>query len=106
MPNYAARVAGTQAEMVKQGVDLLFLRPSPDLAYLTGFRMVPFSSAMMYDEMWLPESWLFGAWVFQDGDPVVTVPSRFHKAIGEFLLPKVYGWQRITPKRSSSCKRC
>jgi Xaa-Pro aminopeptidase len=43
---------------------------------------------MMYDEMWLPESWLFGAWVFRADDPIMTVPSRFHKAIGEFLLPQ------------------
>jgi Xaa-Pro aminopeptidase len=61
MSDYGARVAGTQAEMIRQGVDLLFLSPSPDLAYLTGFRLVPFSSAMMYNEMWLPESWLLGA---------------------------------------------
>jgi Xaa-Pro dipeptidase len=88
MPNYATRVARTQKEMKQQGVDLLFLCPSPDLAYLTGFRMVPFSSAMMYDEMWLPESWLFGAWVFQDRGPIVTVPARFHKAIDQFLLPQ------------------
>jgi Xaa-Pro aminopeptidase len=85
MPDFTARVAGTQQEMKNQGVDLLFLRPSPDLTYLTGFRMVPFSSAMMYSEMWLPESWLFGAWVFQEGDPIITIPVRFHKAIGEFL---------------------
>lgn len=88
MPNFAARVAGTQEEMKRQGVDLLFLRPSPDLAYLTGFRMVPFSSAMMYDEMWLPESWLFGAWIFQEGEPIITIPARFHKAVGEFILPQ------------------
>jgi len=88
MTNYAARVAAAQAEMRKQRVDLLFLRPSPDLAYLTGFRMVPFSSAMMYDEMWLPESWLFGAWIFQEGDAIFTVPARFHRVIGEFILPK------------------
>lgn len=88
MPDYAARVAGTQEEMRRQGVDLLFLRPSPDMTYLTGFRLVPFSAALMYDEMWLPESWLFGVWVFQDGDPIVTVPARFHRAIGEFLLPR------------------
>jgi Xaa-Pro aminopeptidase len=88
MPDYKARVAKAQAQMREQGVDLLFLRPSPDLAYLTGFRMVPFSSAMMYDEMWLPESWLFGTWIFQEGDPIVTVPARFHKAIGEFILPQ------------------
>ncbi len=88
MFDFAARVAGTQAEMERQGVDLMFLRPSPDLTYLTGFRKVPFSAAMMYDEMWLPESWVFGAWIFRQGDPIMTVPARYHRAIGEYLLPK------------------
>lgn len=88
MPDYGRRVEGTQAWMNELGVDALFLSPSPDLAYLTGFRKVPFSSAMMYDEMWLPESWLFGAWVFREGDPIITIPARFHKAVGEFLLPE------------------
>ena len=86
MPDYAGRVGATQAEMARQGVDALFLSPSPDLAYLTGFRLVPFSSARMYDEMWLPESWLFGAWILQAGDPVFSVPGRYYDTVGDYLL--------------------
>lgn len=101
MPDYAARIAHTQAEMERLNVDALFVRPSPDLAYLSGFRMVPFSSAMMYTEMWLPESWVFGVWLFREGDPIMTVPARFHRAIGQYLLPKDI---RIAQDHADACQ--
>jgi len=91
MPDYAGRVVATQAEMARQGVDALFLSPSPDLAYLTGFRIVPFSSARMYDEMWLPESWLFGAWIFQEGDPIFSVPGRYYNTVGDWRPASLAG---------------
>jgi len=40
---------------------------------------------MMYNEMWLPESWLLGAWICQAGAPILTVPARFHRAIGNLV---------------------
>ena len=85
MCDYAGRTRRVQVEMRKRGVDLLFLRPSPDLTYLTGFRLVPYSPGIVYDERVLPESWLFGAWVFEVGEPVLTVPERVYTAIGGSL---------------------
>lgn len=77
MIDYNARLARIQEQMVAQGVDLLFLSRSANLHYATGVpREEPNFGNTIY-----PGEWLTGAWIPQQGEPILTLPrmlASFH----------------------------
>ncbi len=90
MLNYQDRLTKTQAQMREQGINLLFLPRSANLNYLTGLpRDEPnFGNAIF------PGEWLTGAWIPQEGAPILTLP----RMLAEFHLGEVTGYDiRILP---------
>ncbi len=77
MLDYSTRLARVQAQMADQGVDLLFLSRSANLHYVTGIaREEPNFGNTIY-----PGEWLTGAWIPQQGAPILTLPrmlASFH----------------------------
>ena len=77
MPDYTKRLSTVQAAMSAANIDLLFLSRSANLHYLTGIgRDEPNFGNTMY-----PGEWLTGAWIPQQGEPVLTLPrmlAAFH----------------------------
>ena len=77
MFDYSTRLARVQAQMADQGVDLLFLSRSANLHYITGIaREEPNFGNTIY-----PGEWLTGAWIPQQGAPILTLPrmlASFH----------------------------
>ncbi len=81
--DYSARLERVQAGMARAGIDLLFLSPSANLHYVTGIpRDEPNYGNTMY-----PGEWLNGAWVPQQGAPILTVP----RMVADFHLGQVAG---------------
>ncbi len=84
MPDYSKRLQAVQALMTEQAIDLIFLPISADLRYLTGIgREEPNFGNTMY-----PGEWLTGAWVPQNGEPILTLP----RMMAEFHMGAVTGF--------------
>ena len=84
MPNFTQRLDRVQAAMRDQDVDLLFLSISANLHYLTGIgREEPNFGNTQY-----PGEWLTGAWIPQDGAPILTLP----RMLAEFHMGAVTGY--------------
>jgi len=84
MPDYSKRLPAVQALMAEQAVDLIFLPISADLRYLTGIgREEPNFGNTMY-----PGEWLTGAWIPQNGAPILTLP----RMMAEFHMGAVTGF--------------
>lgn len=85
MPNYAARLAAVQGQMLDQGIDLLFLPRSANLFYLTGIpRDEPNFGNTVH-----PGEWLTGAWFAPQRAPILTLPrmtAEFHLGVSDFDL--------------------
>ena len=92
MPNYQRRLTAVQQQMSAQGVDLLFLSPSANLHYVTGIlREEPNYGNTIY-----PGEWLTGAWIPQQGAPILTLP----RMLAEFHMGGVSGHDiRVLPDR-------
>jgi Xaa-Pro aminopeptidase len=90
MFDYSQRLAWVQQAMADQGVDLLFLNASTNLQYLTGIaRDEPNYGNTMY-----PGEWLTGAWVPQQGAPILTLP----RMLADFHLGAIPGYDvRVLP---------
>lgn len=90
MFDYSQRLARVQQAMAAQGVDLLFLNASTNLQYLTGIaRDEPNYGNTMY-----PGEWLTGAWVPQQGAPILTLP----RMVADFHLGAIPGYDvRVLP---------
>ena len=90
MFDYSQRLARVQQAMAAQGVDLLFLNASTNLQYLTGIaRDEPNYGNTMY-----PGEWLTGAWVPQQGAPILTLP----RMLADFHLGAIPGYDvRVLP---------
>ena len=90
MFDYSQRLARVQAAMAAAGVDLLFLNASTNLQYLTGIaRDEPNYGNTMY-----PGEWLTGAWVPQQGAPILTLP----RMLADFHLGAIPGYDvRVLP---------
>lgn len=92
MFNYAARVQAVQTQMAAQGADLLFLSRSANLHYVTGIaREEPNFGNTIY-----PGEWLTGAWIPQQGAPILTLP----RMLADFHMGAVSGHDiRVLPDR-------
>jgi Xaa-Pro aminopeptidase len=90
MFDYSKRLARVQQAMAAHGVDLLFLNASTNLQYLTGIaRDEPNYGNTMY-----PGEWLTGAWVPQQGAPILTLP----RMLADFHLGHIPGYDvRVLP---------
>ncbi len=90
MFDYSQRLARVQQAMAASGVDLLFLNASTNLQYLTGIaRDEPNYGNTMY-----PGEWLTGAWVTQQGAPILTLP----RMLADFHLGAIPGYDvRVLP---------
>ena len=81
MPNHQQRLTAVQAQMAKQGIDLLFLNPSANLHYVTGIgREEPNFGNTIY-----PGEWLTGAWIPQTGAPILTLPRMLADFLGAWV---------------------
>ncbi len=90
MIDYTERLHAVQARMAEQRVDLLFLPISASLHYLTGLpREEPNFGNTLY-----PGQWLTGAWIPQEGPPILTLP----RMLAEFHLGPLPGARvRVLP---------
>ncbi|MFO7631216.1 MAG: Xaa-Pro peptidase family protein [Caldilinea sp.] len=90
MFDFRQRLARVQHAMAASGVDLLFLNASTNLQYLTGIaRDEPNYGNTMY-----PGEWLTGAWVPQQGAPILTLP----RMLADFHLGDIPGYDvRVLP---------
>lgn len=90
MPNYSARLANVQSQMAEHGVDLFFLSRSANLHYVTGIpREEPNFGNTIY-----PGEWLTGAWIPQQGTPILTLP----RMLASFHMGTVDGYDvRVLP---------
>ncbi|MFN3332521.1 MAG: M24 family metallopeptidase, partial [Caldilinea sp.] len=90
MFDYSQRLARVQQAMADHGIDLLFLNASTNLQYLTGIaRDEPNYGNTMY-----PGEWLTGAWVPQQGAPILTLP----RMLADFHLGAIPGYDvRVLP---------
>ena len=88
MINYGERLVRIQQAMAEQGVDLLFLSRSANLHYATGVpREEPNFGNTIY-----PGEWLTGAWIPQQGEPILTLPrmlASFHMGTVDGVLVRV-----------------
>lgn len=78
MLNYQDRLTKTQVQMREQGINLLFLPRSANLNYLTG---IPRDEPNFGNSIF-PGEWLTGAWIPQEGAPILTLPrmlAEFHR---------------------------
>ena len=90
MIDYAKRLQPVQEAMRQAGVDLLFLNMSGNLTYLTGIQR----EEPNYGNTIYPGEWLAGAWIPQNGAPVLTLP----RMLAEFHLGAVPGFDvRVLP---------
>ncbi len=83
MPHYSARLQAVQSQMAAQGIDLLFLSRSANLHYVTGLprEEVNFGNTIY------PGEWLTGAWIPQQGAPILTLP----RMLADFHMGEVSG---------------
>ena len=90
MPNYLDRLSRVQARMADQQIDLLFLSRSANLHYVTGIpREEPNFGNTIY-----PGEWLTGAWIPQQGTPILTLP----RMLASFHMGAVEGYDvRVLP---------
>ena len=90
MFDYSQRLVRVQQAMAAAGIDLLFLNASTNLQYLTGIaRDEPNYGNTMY-----PGEWLTGAWVPQQGAPILTLP----RMLADFHLGAIPGYDvRVLP---------
>ena len=90
MFDYTRRLARVQQAMAAHNIDLLFLNASTNLQYLTGIaRDEPNYGNTMY-----PGEWLTGAWVPQQGAPILTLP----RMLADFHLGAIPGYDvRVLP---------
>lgn len=90
MFDYSQRLARVQQAMAASGIDLMFLNASTNLQYLTGIaRDEPNYGNTMY-----PGEWLTGAWVPQQGAPILTLP----RMLADFHLGAIPGYDvRVLP---------
>ena len=90
MFDYTQRLARVQQAMAAHGIDLLFLNAATNLQYLTGIaRDEPNYGNTMY-----PGEWLTGAWVPQQGAPILTLP----RMLADFHLGHIPGYDvRVLP---------
>lgn len=90
MVDFARRLARVQQAMAAGAIDLLFLNASTNLQYLTGIaRDEPNYGNTMY-----PGEWLTGAWVPQQGAPILTLP----RMLADFHLGHIPGYDaRVLP---------
>lgn len=68
--DYAARLQRVREQMLRQGIDLLFLPRSTNLHYLTGLRR----SEPNYGNVVHPGEHVTGAWISVDAEPIITMP--------------------------------
>lgn len=84
MSNHDQRRVAVQQQMAAQGVDLLFLSRSANLHYVTGIpREEPNFGNTIY-----PGEWLTGAWIPQQGAPILTLP----RMLADFHMGAVWGY--------------
>ena len=90
MFDHTRRLARVQQAMAAHNIDLLFLNASTNLQYLTGIaRDEPNYGNTMY-----PGEWLTGAWVPQQGAPILTLP----RMLADFHLGAIPGYDvRVLP---------
>ncbi|MCB0061619.1 MAG: aminopeptidase P family protein [Caldilineaceae bacterium] len=90
MINYVTRLARVQAQMAEHNIDLLFLSRSANLHYVTGIpREEPNFGNTIY-----PGEWLTGAWIPQQGTPILTLP----RMLASFHMGAVEGYDvRVLP---------
>ena len=90
MVDFTRRLARVQQAMAAGAIDLLFLNASTNLQYLTGIaRDEPNYGNTMY-----PGEWLTGAWVPQQGAPILTLP----RMLADFHLGHIPGYDvRVLP---------
>lgn len=90
MSNYTVRLTRVQQEMANQAIDLLFLNPSANLHYVTGIgREEPNFGNTIF-----PGEWLTGAWIPQQGTPILTLP----RMLASFHMGAVEGYDvRVLP---------
>lgn len=88
MINYADRLTRIQTQMAAHDVDLLFLSRSANLHYATGVsREEPNFGNTIY-----PGEWLTGAWIPQQGMPILTLPrmlASFHMGTVDDVIVRV-----------------
>ena len=83
MPDFNKRLAAVQERMAADQIDLLFLSISANLTYVTGIgREEPNFGNTQY-----PGEWLTGAWIPQQGTPILTLP----RMLAEFHMGAVTG---------------
>jgi len=90
MFDFTRRLARVQQTMATRNVDLLFLNAATNLQYLTGIaRDEPNYGNTMY-----PGEWLTGAWIPQQGAPILTLP----RMLADFHLGAIPGYDvRVLP---------
>ncbi len=90
MFDYSARLQRVQQAMGAAGLDLIFLNLAANLQYLTGIaREEPNYGNTMY-----PGEWLTGAWIPQQGAPILTLP----RMLADFHLGHLPGYDvRVLP---------
>ena len=90
MIDYTNRLSRVQQRMADQNIDLLFLSRSANLHYVTGIpREEPNFGNTIY-----PGEWLTGAWIPQQGTPILTLP----RMLASFHMGAVEGYDvRVLP---------
>lgn len=88
--SHANRLQAVQSSMGERNVDLMFLSRSANLHYVTGIpRDEPNFGNTIY-----PGEWLTGAWIPQNGAPILTLP----RMLADFHMGSVSGFDvRILP---------
>ena len=90
MFDYSARLQRVQQAMGAAGLDLIFLNLAADLEYLTGIA----HEEPNYGNTMYPGEWLTGAWIPQQGAPILTLP----RMLADFHLGHLPGYDvRVLP---------
>ncbi len=87
MSIYDTRLAKVRQEMVRQGVELLILTPSPYMQYVSGIQSHPFFSLLRG-----PGDWLSSLWIKPEGEPILIL----HWMVYRLLAGNPHGITPIT----------
>jgi len=81
MSIYEERLSRVRQRMEEQGVELLFLSPSPYMFYVTGIRHPHF------DVMRLPGDWLSGVFISLDKGPIFVAHWMLARMVQRVMMP-------------------
>ncbi len=88
--DYGQRLTRVQHALTIAGIDFMFISFSANLHYLTGIER----GEPNYGNTQYPGQWLAGAWIPQDGVPVLTLP----RMLADFHLGELPGYDvRVLP---------